>query len=108
MHGSDHNRQHHHGNHDETHTPSNSPPRYSRQSFTHYDPHLSNREPTYPQPTGHQYHGKRHSTARTMRPSDQESDTRTRDHELHWDRHQVCKLKGMFTDPDYNNWKLKT
>ncbi len=36
-----------------------------------------------------------------MRPSAQDSDTRTRDHELHWDRHQVCKLKGMITDPHY-------
>lgn len=45
------------------------------------------------------YDGRRHSGS--LGPSAHDSDTRTRDHELHWDRHQVCKLKGMITDPHY-------
>ena len=32
---------------------------------------------------------------------DTNRDARRRDHELHWDRHQVCKLRGMITDPHY-------
>ena len=86
-HVSDQHRSHHHSNHDESHTPSNSPRRYSRQSFRHHEQHVNN------------FDGRRHSGSLGF--SAQDSDTRTRDHELHWDRHQVCKLKGMITDPHY-------
>lgn len=91
-------RNRHHG---ETHTPNNSPRKYSHQSFSQYNPYISKHEPMYAHTTAHQYHGRRQSTAESVGPSVQESDTRTRDHELHWDRHQVCKLKGMITDPHY-------
>ena len=99
-HVNDHHRHHHHSNSSETHTPNNSPRRYSRQSSIH-DPNVINHEQKFPHHTAHHYYDRRQSMAGGFGPSGQDSDTRTRDHELHWDRHQVCKLKGMITDPHY-------
>lgn len=84
-----------HHNFDNVHTHGHIGSRISRQSISHHDPnsHLHG--------SNHGMYRRRNTIPASLGVNVQDFDTRTRDHELHWDRHQVCKLKGMITDPHY-------